>query len=36
MGIIPGGHIIDGVRGAICYLVASGPEMILVDTVFQL
>ena len=31
MEIISGVHKIDGVRGANCYLVTSGPEMILVD-----
>ncbi len=30
MEIISGVHKIDGVRGANCYLVSSGPEMILV------
>jgi len=32
MEIIPGIHKIDGVRGANCYLVTSGPEMVLIDT----
>ena len=32
MEIITGIHKIDGVRGANCYLIASGPEMVLVDT----
>jgi len=32
MEIILGIHKIDGVKGANCYLVTSGPEMILVDT----
>jgi hydroxyacylglutathione hydrolase len=31
MEIIPGVHKIDGVRGANCYLVTSGPEMVLID-----
>ncbi len=32
MEIIPGVHKIDGVRGANCYLIASGPEMVLIDS----
>jgi len=32
MEIIPGIHKIDRVRGANCYLVTSGPEMVLIDT----
>ena len=31
MEIISGIHKIDGVRGANCYLVTSGPEMVLID-----
>lgn len=31
MEIIPNIHKIDGVRGANCYLISSGPEMVLVD-----
>ena len=31
MEIIPDIHKIDGVRGANCYLLPSGPEMVLVD-----
>jgi len=31
MEIIPDIHKIDGVRGANCYLLTSGPEMVLVD-----
>jgi glyoxylase-like metal-dependent hydrolase (beta-lactamase superfamily II) len=31
MEIITGMHKIDGVRGANCYLLSSGPEMVLVD-----
>ena len=31
MEIISGIHKIDGVRGANCYLVTSGPEMLLID-----
>ena len=31
MEIISGVHKIDGVRGANCYLVTSGPEIVLVD-----
>jgi glyoxylase-like metal-dependent hydrolase (beta-lactamase superfamily II) len=31
MEIIPNIHKIDGVRGANCYLISSGPEMGLVD-----
>jgi hypothetical protein len=32
MEIITGIHQIDGVRGANCYLVTSGPEMFVIDT----
>jgi hydroxyacylglutathione hydrolase len=31
MEIISGIHKIDGVRGANCYLITSGPEMVLID-----
>ena len=31
MEIITGIHKIDGVRGANCYLITSGPEMVLID-----
>jgi hydroxyacylglutathione hydrolase len=31
MEIIPGVHKIDGVKGANCYLVTSGKEMVLID-----
>ena len=31
MEIIPGVHRIDGVRGANCYLVTSGTELVLID-----
>jgi len=31
MEIIPNIHKIDGFRGANCYLISSGPEMVLVD-----
>ena len=32
MEIIPGIHKIDGVNGANCYLITSGPELVLIDT----
>jgi len=32
MEIISGVHKVDGVRGANCYLVMSGPDMVLIDT----
>ena len=32
MEIISGIHKIDGVRGANCYLVISGTEMLVIDT----
>jgi glyoxylase-like metal-dependent hydrolase (beta-lactamase superfamily II) len=32
MEIISGVHKIDGVRGANCYLIVSGTEMLLIDT----
>ena len=32
MEIIPGIHKIDGIRGANCYLVVSGTEMLVIDT----
>ena len=32
MEIISGVHKVDGVKGANCYLVMSGPDMVLIDT----
>ena len=32
MEIIKGTHKVDGVRGANCYLIVSGSEMLLIDT----